>query len=351
VRRTLLSIAAVALAGLVLGACDASFTPDAAQVGGVGISRATLDNVMSEAASSSSFRCDLEQNLAVSGSGVSSTFSKAFADQELELLIQHQVFAEEIARLGLRETSIADELAVSEVETGLTPSSSSTCTATGATVFNSLPHGYAELLVSVQADQDIMGAHLGGTTLTSSGLAAYAAAHPAAAKLTCVSAIVVAKEATAAKIVKLVDAGASFGELAKADSTDSTSAADNGALGCLYPSDFTVPLNTIIENLPLATPSAPISFSGSWVLLEVTARQPGTALGAAGAVVNAESAASNSFADRLIARAHVTVDPQYGVWKKSSGNYTVVAASGPPDALVTNAVPLTPSAAVESSSG
>jgi hypothetical protein len=278
----------------------------------------------------------------VAGAGVSSTYNTIFAAQQLSLLVERQVITTEIDRLHLVTTPLAVSLAHQEIANGLGGSTGSSCVATGAQVFASLPAPYENLLLALQTDQNTLSAYLAGTTLTASGLSAFTRTHPGLTALNCVSAIVVATKAKALALRSTILAGSDFASIARANSTDSGSASAGGALGCLYPGELTSPLNTVVGNLRIGEISAPVSFSGSYVLLKITSRRPGTASGAATALVSAESSAESAFAARIDAAASVTVDSQYGTWARASSGYAVVSPKGPANKLLPNSLAVTP---------
>ena len=343
----LLSVVLVAGA-LVLGACDAPFASNAAQVDGASISRTELLNTLHDANSSVPFRCLLNEQTPTTGAGVSSTYNSIFAAQQLTLLVERQIVSSALARLHLQSTPLAVSLAKQEIYSGLTGSTGGSCTATGQQVYASLPASYAGLLLTLQTDQNTLSAYIAGATLTDAGLASFTRAHPNLTALNCVSAIVVATQAKATALRTAIESGSSFANVAKANSTDSSSAANGGALGCLYPGELTSPLNSAVEGLAIGTVSTPIGFSGSYVLLEVTSRKPGTATGAATALVSAESTAEAAYAASLSAKSNVVIDSQYGTWKKSSGSYAVVSTKGPLNAVLPNSNAVTPLGAVYS---
>lgn len=337
--RTLIPLAALAL---VLTSCGVSVTPSAASVNGTTVSIGELHQALHDAASSTPFRCLLSQQAAVTGAGVHATYSSRFAAEQLSLLIERVELEAEVARLHLVKTSLAQSLATNQIELGLVGSSGSTCAASGAEVFASLPPAYQRLLTTLQVDQDLISAHLAGATLTNAGVQAYSAAHPEIAQLACVSVILVAKRTTAESLIKKINAGASFASVAKANSIDTQTAANGGSLGCVYPGQFAGSLGSIVGSIALNTPSQPIAFSSNYVILEVTQRQVGSPSGAALALVSSQTNAEATYVSKLGAHNSIWVNSAYGTWSVSSGQYQVVSSLGPTNANVLNPNAVTP---------
>lgn len=342
-------IALALLIGLAIGLAvsGVSVTSDAAEVNGASITQSQLNSVLHESTSSALFNCLLTQGTTpTKGAGVTSTFSSGYAAQQLSLLINHSVIEGALTKLHLQPTSLARSIANQQLASGLTSQTGSSCTATGAQVVASLPVTYRNLLINIQLDQDLLDAHLAGATLTNAGIAAYSKIHPNVTELACVSAILVAKKSTAQTLDAQLRGGASFSALAKANSTDATSAAAGGALGCYYPGEFSGTLGNAVSSLALNQPSAPVLFSSNWVILEVTQRQPGTAAGAALALVSGESAAGSAYAATLNTKDRIWVNSQYGHWGHTKTQDQVVAPTGPKNADLVNSYNLTPLGAV-----
>jgi PPIC-type PPIASE domain len=133
-----------------------------------------------------------------------------------------------------------------------------------------------------------------------------------------VSHILVADEATADAIKRQLDAGGDFAQLATANSTDSGSAANGGALGCLaegqYPADF----EAVAQVQPTGVVSAPFKIDAGWDILVVT-DQPSKA-----DIDNATLGA----ALRLVDKADVEVDQRYGTWNQKRGTVAAPKTGG-----------------------
>ena len=319
-----------------------SVTPSAASVDGAEIPISELNQTLNDSTASSLFYCLVAQQGGVRGAGVQATYSRRYAAQQLSLLIERKELEAEITKLGLVRTSLASALAASQITNGLTPQSGGSCTATGSAVVASLTSSYRDLLMTLQVDQDLLSAHLAGASLTDAGVQAYARAHPNVSMLACVSVILTAKRATAASIVHQISTGASFSALARQRSIDPQSAANGGALGCVYPGQFSGQLASVVSKTSVGSVSAPIAFGSNYVILEVTKREPGSASGSALALVSSKANAEAAFFNGIGHNDSVWVNSQYGSWSIASGQYQVIPVSGPPNLDILNPTALTP---------
>lgn len=331
----------VALA-LALSGCGVSTSSSAASVNGSTISISELNRTINDASQSAPFRCLLSQQTGVQGAGVHATYSSRFVAQQLSLLVARTEINREIQRLHLVTTALATQLSESQISSGLNGQAGGACTATGAQVFASLSSSYRNLLTVLQVDQNLLSAYLAGAPLTNAGVTVYSRAHPEIAQLACVSAILVAKRSHAVTIAAKIKSGAIFAALAKTDSIDTQSAANGGALGCVYPGEFASGLGKVVGAIALNTPSAPIVFGTNFVVLEVTQRKSGTAAGAALALVSSKTSAEAAFVNRLGAKTHVWVNSQYGRWILATGQYQIAPPSGPVNAQILNPLAVTP---------
>lgn len=345
-RKTLLPLAGLVALSLVLSACEVSVTPYAAQVGGASISASTLNDAMRTIAGNSGYRCEVLSGLGQGGSfsiegDGGSTYSSAYAADVLTQLVQYQALHESVVRLGLAETPLARQLAVGQLPQAFSPATGSTCATTGAQVLAGFSPSYRARIVQFEEDQLVLLAHVAGVTLTRAGVAAYESRHRGTTALSCTSVIEVATLSAAEADRSKIEAGASFAAVARAGSLDS-SAARGGSLGCVFPSAFSSPLNTVIANLPVGTVSQPVQFGANYLLLLVTSRPLASLVQAAGALVGAEQAKFSSILARATAAAHVVVDPAYGSWTRSGTSWHVAPGSGPPEAMLPNPAAVTP---------
>lgn len=346
VRRSLVSFAFIVLVAVGLSGCQTAITPGAAKVGSQTISSGTLTDALQAIASNKGFLCTLTQSnpsaaISVKGAG-SDTFDSGFAASQLTLFIKERAMSNLLASLSITPSAAQIDLAKSRLIAELNPPSQTTCTVNGKGIVSSLASSYRTFLISVEVEQDLLAAHVAGTTFTPAGLASYAAAHQAAAYDACVSAILVSTQAKAAAARAQIEAGSSFATVAKATSTDASSAAAGGVLGCLPVNEFQAPLNADLAAMTVGQLSQPIAFSGNYVLLQVTSRKAPTEFEALNYMISAAS--SNEAAEVTAAEAalKVSVDPKYGRWEKVSGSYEVVPPTGPAVGDLVNSASITP---------
>ncbi|HUY30052.1 MAG TPA: peptidylprolyl isomerase [Acidimicrobiales bacterium] len=352
-RKLLLPVAGLVALSLLLGACEVSVTPYAARVGGTSIPASALNDAMRTIAGNSGYRCEVVSSLsqgaslAIEGKGGSS-YSSAYAADVLTQLVQYQALHADVTRLGLRESALAHQLATSQLPQAFNPTSGSTCVTSGAQVLGAFSPSYRSRLVQFEEDQLVLLAHAAGVELTRAGVAAYESHHAGASTLSCTSVIEVASQATAVADRQKIAAGASFASVARTDSLDS-SASKGGSLGCVFPSYFTSPLNTIIANLPVGTVSPPVQFGTNYLLLLVTSRPLASLIQAAGALVASEQSKFSGLLAHATSSAKIAVDPTYGTWTRTGAAWHVTPRSGPPDALLPNPAAVTPPVATAAS--
>lgn len=346
VRRSLVSLALVVLVAVAVAGCDISVTPGAAKVDSTTITSARLDDAMSAIAGNSGFLCTLAQSnpaasISVTGAGAE-TYNAAFAASQLSLIIREHVLSTLVKQSGLSASAAEVTLATTRLGAELTPPSQTTCTMGGAAIIAAMPTSYRNFLLSVEVEQELLAAHIAGATITPAGLSAYASAHQSVAYDVCVSAILVSSLQTATADRAQIESGSSFAAVAKATSTDQNSASSGGILGCLQPSQFQSPLNAAVEQLASGQISQPISFSGSYVLLEVTSRRAPNEIEALNYLLNSVSAKENALVTATESKLRVSVDPKYGSWKKVSGAFEVVPPTGPALGDLLNSAAITP---------
>ena len=335
-----IALVALVLGSFVLSACNAQFTPYAARVEGATISQATLDSALDSIANDPGYRCVVETTsggaVNVTGAG-SGTYNATFASAALSLLVEAQAVKTHIEAMHLHVSPFADEVASTQLPADFGPPSGSSCTATGAEVFRSLPDRYRNVLLGLQANEDVLAARAVGVPLTMAGLAAFARKHPASTTLDCARVIEVASSEKATQLAIAIRAGVSFAVIAKKNSLDTFSAPRGGNLGCVLPTALINPLGHIISTLSVGELSAPIAFRSDWLLLEVTRRTADSLADIATKTVLPQGTqAATAELARIVAHAKVSVDPRYGTWAKVKSAFQVRPPSGPPLDLVPN---------------
>ncbi len=349
----------VLLVALAAGIAAAAFSisSNAASVNGVGISRSTLNSDLTAIGQSSAYQCYLRDNEALQSSGASSlpplygvggvdaswglfngTFNTEFADTWLDQMLTDETIHQLVAQKGLTVT--ASDLAVARTATANIITSDVTqaenqggstyaCSGTGAQILNSMPASFIDRQVQAQADTDALLASAAGYGLGQAALQRYYNAHQGDFDTICLSGIVTASQAAANAAAAKLAAGQSFADVAKSDSTDTSSAANGGVLGCAVASETT--LGTDVAKLPVGGVTAPLSVNGSYLILQLTKRTPSASFAASlaavrQAVLSAGEAKAGTVLRKVVAGSDITVDSRYGTWAKT----TIVPPSKPP---------------------
>ncbi len=343
--RTLLaSLAGVAAAGLALSACNPNLAANAAQVNGQGISSSQLTSTLGYIANDSSYTCLLSGatgGLATKGAGTS-TYAAPFAAQILTTLVEERALAGALAARHLQVGTFARQVATQGLQSQLSPPQGSTCSSSGVAVLAGLPQSYRRFLVGLQAEQAVLLADGAGVQLTANGVRRYAAAHPGAASLDCVSAIETTSKGLASSLASRVAAGASFAALARRYSIDTTSAPSGGALGCVLPAQIASALGATVASLQPGQVSAPVAFGQDWVLFELTSRKTAPPTQVAQVLLQSVAAKDSALVSAALRKVRVQVDPTYGHWAKVSGIWEVVPPTGPPANLLANPAAVAP---------
>ena len=332
----MVSLAVICALALGLSGCNVRFSPYAAVVNGAEISQSQLQSALSAITANASYKCAIESSgtAHVIGAG-DGTYGSAFTAEVLSILIQDRVVRDYVARLGLPEPASLSGIAESQLYQSTAPPSG--CPGTGQSLVAAFRPSYRAELIRFQVDEDALAARAAGTSLVASTLAGYVAAHKTTMSLACVSVIEVGSEKTALSLRARLLKGANFATLAKANSVDSSTSSQGGAIGCVPDADFTAPLDTVIAGLGVKQVSAPISFSTDFLLLEVTARQSESYSELVASVVALEQSSLNKVFPSIIKGANVQLDPEYGTWDTKGSLARVVAPAGPPAAVVPNA--------------
>jgi hypothetical protein len=344
-RRLLPFLVLVLLAGGV-AACDASFTPYAAKVNGTTISQGSVKDELNAIATNVSLRTFLQSSGAITGAGVSGTYSAAFEASRLSAAVVTQLVRGELARRHLSVSPIARTMATCELNGLLDQIQSQQCPILGPNPVGSFSPTLKSSIVDSQAAANALTASLGGHPLTDGGIASFSTANPVISASQCVSIIIVGTPATAQRLRTAITQGASFAAVAKASSLDTASAANGGAQGCGAVDGYPAPFNALIPTLSIGevSPPQPYVSNGTTyaLLLEVTAR-PSSQLAAANELVAKGGAAETALINGLLSHAKVDVNPVYGKWAKVNGVFTVTTNSGPPPQYLSNPSALTPS--------
>jgi parvulin-like peptidyl-prolyl isomerase len=352
---------AVVATGMLASACD--IAPPAASANGATISTAALNTQLRTLETTTAGGCLLElqspQLAATSGQGAggpgtySMTFTNAVLNNQVGALLAEQFAASKGITLSSPDlaTAKSDLQATLNGEIGAAVQQASTSGAlsfcqdatgaaiSGTTLLADLPSSVASAQIRNQAVDEKLLAR--GADLSPAAVAAYYHANLAQFTTACVSLIATDTQAHANQLVAQINGGAAFADVAKANSLDSQTAANGGALGCNY-TQAQVEQALQVQSVTPGQPIAPVqdSTNGEWIIYEVTS-QTVAPLSAASPVARRELLQSTANVNRvsreIVAFARtsdVSVDPQYGTWKR----LTVVPPVAPPSRYLLGAV-------------
>jgi hypothetical protein len=358
-RHPLLSgaLAALIVAGAVVAAGAFSVPANAVTVDGASISRVTLDADLATIAQNQAFGCYLDASVAVrsqssaglpsiAGSGVSGTYDTAFVDFWLSQLVNNLLIETLAVRqhLPINATALAagrDDF-VSSISSTLDDAAaasgqSAVCAASGQAIVSTLPSGFVAGLERSQAAGDLVLAHAAGYGLGTGQLLRYFNGHQGQFRTICLSAIETATQATATTVRAAIEAGESFAAAATANSTDTTSAPQGGALGCYSANEGAYgTVSSDVNGLALGAVSQPVSNNSSYLLLKVTSYQPAAydavVPAVRGAVLDAGATKAARELAALTKSSTVDLDPRYGKWSGVAG----VGIEPPPSPAAAN---------------
>jgi hypothetical protein len=318
------------------GLAVASFTvpTNAAVVDGQAITQNQLNADVTAIANSADYTCYLNAQQAVESSGQAAplpavdgveqpghlaTSSTAFVANYLETAIGHQLVLKLAAEHHVRVTSQE----VKDAHTGFANEISSILSdysqagehcwegaqpPTGADVLATMPAAFVQENAQFDASVAALEESLVG------GPRAYYDSHRSLFETACFTIAPYSTVSAAESARGLVYEGASFASLA-------SQVAGGGPQACedLFGVVSALPSTADLTKLALNTVSAPISYGGQYLLVEITKRTP---LSYSAAQADIEAAAQSAGAtktekklDTLELHATVVLDPRYGVWK------------------------------------
>jgi hypothetical protein len=145
-----------------------------------------------------------------------------------------------------------------------------------------------------------------------------------------VSHILLKTKAQADAALAVIRSGEKFSDIAKTQSTDTTSGKVGGALGCLTPNEFVKEFQNAAEAAPLGVVTDPVKTSFGYHLILVRAWNPTTDTSYGQALTQAASAVLSARLSDL----KVSVNPRYGTWgaqKDAQGNtnFSVLPPAAP----------------------
>lgn len=315
----------------VLAACG-SVDSYAATVNGTTISQSALENEMRDIAANEKYLQQVEARIQVRGSGAG-TFDAAFTGQVLGRQIQYVLVDREVAKRKLKITDADLKAARDEVAQQ----------AGGADILNAFPKNYQDQLVQRAAQVDALTVSLAGQPASDEAARAYYDAHKDEFTKACVSHILVSTKDKADQLKARIAAGEDFGAVAKAESQDTTSAANNGDLGCDINADtISVPeFIQAVQTLPIGVVSDPVQTQFGYHLILVRSRTippfDQVVAQARDKVVSASKSKLQQWLNSAVATAKITVNPRYGTFDRQQ--LVVVPPTAPSTAPAPTAPP------------
>ncbi len=329
--RILLPLFALSGAALGLSACNAGLSSDAAQVNTHSIPRGQLDAALHAIAKDPGFACVITGGNTARTVGAGDSYPAAFAAQILTTLIESHALDDRLAAERLATTPLAETVARAQLLQAFQPGQSTdqSCTTPAPTVLAGLEPSVRARLIALQADQNVLAAHAIGVELTTSGIAAWASAHPHAATLTCVDLAPFPSSAAAGSFITAVRKGTAFVAAAGALGSQVQS-------GCVAADSLPAGLGPALDALGVGQLSAAIPYSGSYLVFQVTRRSPVHGEHAAELLLQSTASRVSGIVAAALSAAQVHVNPIYGRWAKVSSGWQVVPPSGPPAQLLIN---------------
>ncbi len=321
-------VALAAAASVLLASCGllSSSSPDdpnAASVdGGVTITRDELEDELDVIRSNDGFRETLESSygVALEGTGKGSD-NTAFVARVLTYDLYYALIEDELERRGIEIT----EAVVEEAKDRLASDP-------GEEIMDALPDSYQETLVHREAMLLSLIDATGAPYEPSKG-EEYFNAHREEFDSLCFSHILVstddlsdsaAEEAATALSARLAE-GADFAALASTESDDTTSAEQNGEVGCytLASGDIDTEFMTGALQATVGEVTEPVRSQYGYHLILVTSRTPATDYASAESDVSTrlDDLGREAYNDALleaICPPEVTVNSRYGTWDDSA---------------------------------
>ena len=305
-----LAVALAVSAAVALAGCT-SVGSYAARVNGTTISQSSLESEMRDIAANEKYLQQVEAKIQVRGSGAG-TFDAAFTGQVLGRQIQYVLVDQEVARRKLKITDADLKAARDEVAQQ----------AGGADILNAFPKDYQDELVQRAAKVDALTVSLAGQPAGDEAARAYYDAHKDEFTNACVSHILVSTKEKADQLKARIAGGEDFGAVAKAESQDSTSAAQGGDLGCDINAD-TISVSQFVnavQTLPIGVVSDPVQTQFGYHLILVRSRTippfDQVVDRARDKVVIASKSKLQQWINTAVSTAKITVNPRYGTFDK-----------------------------------
>ncbi len=325
--RRLLGGVALAVA-VALGTSACHLSPYAAIVNGQVISQQQLDSELLAIQHNRSYAQRLQsQGLPVEGQGQNS-FDIRFADAVLNQDILFSLIQQAVRHRHLSITPSDLRSARADLIS----------TYGGAALFDAFPSSYRDQLIRYSADVTALEASLGKVSVSSGSLHRYYRSHRSQFRTVCVSVVLVPTMVRAQQAERALRHGISFSKVSRNYSVDPYLRANDGAIGCALPQQFSSRLGGrlghALASLRPGQVTAPVHIQAGWVVATVTSSKPlpfaqaGPAI--RGSLLQGSSNRVDAFLEALTRRATVTVDPRYGSFVAKGASSSVQPPSLPP---------------------
>ena len=333
-RRFLFPVAAGLIAAVLgLSACGSSITP-AAKVNGTVISQSSLNSELQAIKNNKDYVSAIQSQGAppIEGAG-KNTFNTAFVAQILNQRILLEVVKQELARMKVLVTAEDLRLAAIEVHKNFQTGEGNKSLA------DAFPKSYRDALAERSADVLRLQAALADVKIDDAAVNDYYNTHKDELSQTCVRHILVATKEKADAIRTRLVGGEDFATVAKAESTDTGSGSQGGALGCDI-SQFVPEFQNAAKTLPVNEISQPVQTQFGFHIIQVTSRKPKvlddeTKVEIRHTLVGTDSSKLQDSVFAALAKASVEVDPKIGTFKKGNPQ------TGEPPQVVPNQAPAT----------
>lgn len=302
------------------GACSSAGTY-AARVAGKTISEDSLIDELRAIGSNAPYLETLKQPVLGSGEG---TFDATFTAAVLTRRIYFELIGMELAqrKLVVTQEHLAEAREAVLAQVG------------GENILTAFPADFQTDLVVRQAQIDLLALASSGLGTPETAERDYYEQHPEEFQSACASVIRVADEAKALDLRKRLAEGADFAELAKAESTDTTSGAEGGVIGCDIRRSSEGPTAIIdaVFTQPVGEVGAPVGTPSGFHLIKVTSREVASfevsreRIRATLVKIGAENILVLLTAK--VRDSNVDVNPKYGTFDKAAERPGVVPPQG-----------------------
>ena len=324
-----------ALAGLLI--VGAACTPPAgsraaATVNGDDITNQAVVDELNAIGGNEVYLTAIEKSLVTNGGRVrgdaAGSYDGSFVTQVLQRQINYAIVHQEIAHRGLVADDSCKSVALQDVYSTL----GSGDTDKGKAVLQQFPADYQATMITRDTDVLVLQAALAGQPCVSADAAkTYYDAHKGDFDQVCLSVILLTDPTAADGIMTQLRGGTDFATVAKASSTDKTTAATGGDVGCVPKAQVPQQLDNAVFQTAIGQVADPVTTSGGVYIIKVNDRKTPEyseiESQAEELAATAASQALNQWYNQAITGAHVTVDGRYGTWDAANGQITPPASA------------------------